>query len=37
VGKGSDRQKQIYEFILEYRARAGYPPSVREIADAVGL
>lgn len=37
MGKGSDRQKQIYEFILEYRARAGYPPSVREIADAVGL
>lgn len=37
MGKGSDRQRQIYEFILDYRARTGYPPSVREIADAVGL
>lgn len=33
----SDRQKQILDFILEMVQRRGYPPSVREIGEAVGL
>ena len=33
----SDRQKQILDLILETVQRRGYPPSVREIGDAVGL
>ncbi|MDQ0158938.1 transcriptional repressor LexA [Alkalibacillus salilacus] len=35
--KLSKRQKQIYEFISEEVRAKGYPPSVREIAEAVGL
>lgn len=31
------RQKQIYDFLCEYSAEHGYPPSVREIGKAVGL
>ena len=31
------RQKRILEFILSTVEERGYPPSVREIADAVGL
>jgi repressor LexA len=31
------RQKKILDFILGTVERRGYPPSVREIADAVGL
>ena len=31
------RQVQIYEYIKEYAADHGYPPSVREIGAAVGL
>ena len=31
------RQRQILEFIEFYARDRGYPPSVREIADAVGL
>ena len=31
------KQQQIYEFIQAFSARNGYPPSVREIAAAVGL
>ncbi len=30
-------QQKIYDFIAETIARQGYPPSVREIGDAVGL
>ncbi len=33
----SPKQARIYEFILSFTERQGYPPSVREIADAVGL
>jgi len=33
----TDRQKQILDFILETVQRRGYPPSVREIGEAVGL
>ena len=33
----SPKQARIYEFILSFTQENGYPPSVREIADAVGL
>ena len=33
----TDRQKQILDFILETVQGRGYPPSVREIGEAVGL
>jgi repressor LexA len=33
----TDRQRRILEFIRDWVERHGYPPSVREIADAVGL
>ena len=36
-GKISDRQKDILEFIKKQILEKGYPPSVREIAEAVGL
>ena len=35
--KLTKRQAQIYDFICEEVADKGYPPSVREIANAVGL
>ncbi len=31
------KQARIYEYILAFTEQNGYPPSVREIADAVGL
>lgn len=31
------RQQQIYDFIRSYQHEKGYPPSVREMAAAVGL
>jgi repressor LexA len=31
------RQQAILDFLAEFSARNGYPPSVREIGDAVGL
>ncbi len=31
------RQQEIFEFIKEYSARHGYPPTVRDIGKAVGL
>lgn len=31
------KQQQIYDFILEFTAQHGYPPSVREIGAAMGL
>ena len=31
------KQQQIYDYILAFTADHGYPPSVREIGDAVGL
>lgn len=33
----SPKQARIYEFILSFTQHNGYPPSVREIAEAVGL
>jgi repressor LexA len=31
------RQQQIWDFLVEYVDQHGYPPTVREIGDAVGL
>lgn len=33
----SKMQQKIYDFIADFIRRQGYPPSVREIGDAVGL
>jgi repressor LexA len=33
----TDRQRQIWDFVVGYVDRQGYPPTVREIGDAVGL
>ena len=35
--KLSDKQREIYEFILSSTREKGFPPSVREIGEAVGL
>lgn len=35
--KITKRQQQIYDYIRAYQKEKGYPPSVREIAAAVGL
>ncbi len=35
--KLTTRQQEIYEFIREYSAAHGYPPTVRDIGKAVGL
>lgn len=35
--KITKRQQQIYDFIRTYQLEKGYPPSVREMAAAVGL
>ena len=32
-----DKQNEIYEFLKTYTYNKGYPPSVREICEAVGL
>ncbi len=37
VKKLTDRQRRILEFIRDYRTIQGYPPSIREIANSVGL
>ena len=31
------RQRQIWDFLVDYADRHGYPPTVREIGEAVGL
>src|SRR5262245_66059638 len=31
------RQREIFDFVSEYVGRHGYPPTVREIGDPVGL
>jgi repressor LexA len=31
------RQREIYDFIVQYADEHGYPPTVREIGEAVGL
>ena len=33
----SPKQQQIYDYIIAFQADHGYPPSVREIGEAVGL
>lgn len=35
--KITKRQQQIYDYIKQYQQENGYPPSVREMASAVGL
>ena len=35
--KITKRQQQIYDYICSYQKQKGYPPSVREMAAAVGL
>jgi repressor LexA len=35
--KLTEKQQRIYDYILLYSSENGYPPSVREIAQAVGL
>ncbi len=37
MGKLSAKQQEIYDFILSFSEEHGYPPSVREMAAAVGL
>lgn len=37
MGKLTPKQQQIYDYILSFAGEHGYPPSVREIAQAVGL
>lgn len=33
----SKRQREIYDFVVRYVDRQGYPPTVREIGESVGL
>ena len=33
----TQRQREVYEFVVEYADGHGYPPTVREIGEAVGL
>jgi repressor LexA len=33
----TERQQEIYEFVVEYVDEHGYPPTVREIGERVGL
>jgi repressor LexA len=35
--KLSDRQQRILDFVVEYTGDHGYPPSIREIGQAVGI
>ena len=37
MAKLTPKQQQIYDYILSFANDHGYPPSVREIAEAVGL
>lgn len=37
VEQNKDKQKEIYEFLKYYTELKGYPPSVREICEAVSL
>ena len=37
MGKLTPKQQQIYDYILAFSNEHGYPPSVREIAEAVQL
>jgi repressor LexA len=33
----TERQREVYEFVVSYADGHGYPPTVREIGEAVGL
>src|SRR3954464_12726933 len=35
--KVSERQQRILDFVVEYTSDHGYPPSIREIGQAVGI
>lgn len=35
--RSGQTRNMIYDFITDYCARCGYPPTVREIGDAVGV
>ncbi len=37
IKEGANKQSQIYNFLLEFTKTKGYPPSVREICQAVNL
>lgn len=37
MGDGKDKQSDIYKFLKNYTENKGYPPSVREICEAVSL
>ena len=37
MGNLTPKQQRIYDFIQDFAAQHGYPPSVREIGSAVGL
>ena len=37
MSEGKDKQSEIYEFLKSYTENKGYPPSVREICEAVSL
>ena len=37
TGKLSDRQQEILDFLSDFISQNGYPPSVREIGQSVGL
>ena len=37
MAKLKSRQRQIYEYIVSFTEENGYPPSVREIGEAVDL
>src|SRR3989304_3637452 len=36
-GKLSERQKKMLDFIQKFGQQSGYPPSIREIGEAVGI
>jgi repressor LexA len=37
MAKLTEKQQQVYDYILAFTAEHGYPPSIREISLAVGL
>src|SRR5919205_4148421 len=37
VGMLSKRQREIFDFVVAYADKHGYPPTVREIGESVGL
>jgi SOS-response transcriptional repressor LexA len=35
--KLTDKQKEVYDIIIQYREKNGYPPSQNEIAEMKGI